>query len=312
MKKKPKNIPASVHHRLLQLSKDRNEPYNTVLIHYALERLLYRLSQSSYRDLFTLKGALLFGLWGADRHRPTQDVDLLAAGEVNLARFEAIFRDICAVPCPEDGLVFHADSVKGEMRREDQLYEGIRLQLKADLDGRPAFVQIDIGFGDAITPAAVLADYPTLLELPVPHLRTYPRETVVAEKFQALVALGMGNTRLKDFFDMWTLAQRFAFDGLVLSQAFAATFQRRQTDLPGTTPLALTLEFAEDAKKQTQWQAFLQKNKLDTTAGTLTEIVSFLSSFLLPPVVAMRAMSVFMQTWPPGGTWQSQPNEQLP
>ena len=206
-KKKPTNIPVSIRNRLFAHARTQEEDFQFVLIRYALERLLYRLSQSPHGGLFTLKGAMLFGLWSNDRHRPTKDLDLLGQGEVDVPRFEQVFREICPIPCAEDGIAFKSDTVKAEKRREDDLYEGLHVELEAELAGSRIFVQIDIGFGDAITPGPVVAVYPTLLDLPAPTLRTYPRETVVAEKFQAMVALGATNSRLKDFFDLWVLAQ---------------------------------------------------------------------------------------------------------
>jgi predicted nucleotidyltransferase component of viral defense system len=229
-------------------------------------------------------------------------LDLLGRGGDSVAEVVRAFRDICNQAVEEDGLEFPAESVRGERIREDQEYEGIRIHCLARLENARIPLQIDVGFGDAVTPLATGVRYPTLLEFPAPALRAYRRETVIAEKFQALIALGMANSRMKDFYDLWVLARDFAFDGSPLRRAIRATFRRRQTALPTTAPLALTAEFAEDAAKCKQWQAFLRKSKLDVDAG-LTEVVVALHDFLMPPVQALAAGEPFERKWPSGGPW---------
>jgi predicted nucleotidyltransferase component of viral defense system len=300
----PRNLPASVRERLRQIAMARMEDFQLVLTRYGVERLLYRLSRSSHAKLFVLKGAMLFQLWNDQPHRPTRDLDLLGRGGDSVAEVVRAFRDICNQAVEADGLEFPAESVHGERIREDQEYEGIRVHCLARLENARIPLQIDVGFGDAVTPPATGVRYPTLLEFPAPTLRAYRRETVIAEKFQAMVALGIANSRMKDFYDLWVLARHFAFDGSPVGRAIRATFRRRQTALPTATPLALTVEFAEDAAKRKQWQAFLRKSKLDEGAG-LAEVVVVLHNFLMPPVQALAIPEPFERKWPAGGPWSA-------
>jgi predicted nucleotidyltransferase component of viral defense system len=288
----------------LNLARAQQEDFGLVLTRYALERLLYRLSRSAHGSLFVLKGALLFQVWGGPAHRPTRDLDLLCQGESTISRFESIFRDICRQNVEGDGLEFRAETVQGERIREDEEYQGVWLHCEARLAGARIPLQIDLGFGDAITPAAVPITYPVLLDFPAPALRAYPRETVIAEKFQAMVMLGKTNSRMKDFYDLWVLARRFAFEGTALGPAIQATFQRRRTDLPSQLPVALSPAFLEDEGKQTQWRAFLRKSKLDVAEADLERIAAVLRDFLMPPTAALIAGRPFALVWPVGGPWQ--------
>lgn len=220
-----KNIAASVRQRLLERSRQRGEDFQFILSRYASERLLYRLSVSPHREGFVLKGALLFLLWGGELHRPTRDLDLLGFGDSSVAALEKVFRELCATTVEDDGLVFVAESVVAGQIREDQEYGGVRVKLVAMLERAKIPMQVDIGFGDAITPAARWHNYPTLLDAPPPRLRTYPRETVVAEKLEAMVSLGMSNSRMKDFYDVAVLARQFDFDGARSAVSSRATPQ---------------------------------------------------------------------------------------
>ena len=300
----PRNMPASVHQRLLNLARERHEELQSLLTRYALERLLYRLSRSRYRDQVVLKGALLVIVWTGQPHRATRDLDLSGSGEPVIHRFEAIFRELCATPVADDGLEFVAETIRALPIRDDQEYEGLRVHLTARLGQARLPLQVDIGFGDAIIPAPVDVVLPVLLDGPAPQLRAYPRETVVAEKFQAMVMLGIANSRMKDFYDIWTLAQRFTFDGAILCRACAATFARRRTPLPTDTPLALTPAFSNDAGKQTQWRAFVRRGRLADGEVDFTEVVTLVSNFLMPPMHALAAGQSFTQHWPVGGPWQ--------
>jgi predicted nucleotidyltransferase component of viral defense system len=238
----PRDVAASVRQRLLNLARERGEDFGLVLTHYALERVMYRLSVSGHREQFVLKGAMLFALWGGDPHRPTRDLDLLGHGTIDTQRLEQIFREVISVEVEKDGLEFLTETVRGARIREDEEYEGVRVQLEARLATARIKVQIDVGFGDVMTPAPQEIEYPVLLDFPAPRLRTYPRETVVAEKFEALVKLGIANSRMKDFYDLWVMARDFEFEGALLSQAIKATFERRGTALPTDVPLALSDE----------------------------------------------------------------------
>ena len=303
--KKPKDLAASVRARLMQAARRNNENFQYVLTRYALERLLYRLSHSSQGKNFVLKGAMLFELWVQTKHRPTRDLDLLSDGSPSVPRLEEVFRQVCGEIVEDDGLEFPASSLKGEQIKEEDEYQGIRIRGEAKLGNAKIPLQIDIGFGDTITPGPAEIEYPTLLDFPAPKLLAYNRETVVAEKFQAMVFLGMANSRMKDFFDLWSLARTFAFDGGQLSQAVAATFKRRKTELPADTPLALSEEFADDRAKQTQWAAFLRKGSLDAGGLDLKAVVNEIGNLLLPLLNALRSNGRFSGTWSPGGPWRS-------
>lgn len=300
----PRNLAASVRQRLLDLSRQQREEFQGLLTRYALERLLYRLGQSEYRDTFILKGAMLFSLWSEEPHRATRDLDLLGYGENTISHLEQVFEDICCQEVEADGLEFKDDTVTGERIKEDQIYEGVRVKLMAMLAGAQIPIQIDIGFGDAVTPRPIDVEFPTLLNFPAPRVRTYSRETVVAEKFQAMVMLGIANSRMKDFYDLWFLSQKFTFEGDALCKAIKATFERRQTSVPLSTPLALTPEFSLDKAKLTQWKAFLRKGKLTSDDLTLTEAIAILQNFLMPPSLAVANGEAFLKVWHPAGSWQ--------
>ena len=311
------NVAASVRQKLLDLSKQRQENFMGLLTRYALERLLYRLHQSEKCDdfrsasghHFILKGAMLFTLWSRQPHRATCDLDLLCYGDPSVTHLEQLFQAICQTPVTDDGLDFQAETIKGERIKERQEYEGVRIKLTAVLTGTNTRIpiQVDIGFGDAIVPSVEETQFPVILDrFPAPILRTYPRETVIAEKFQAMVNLGIANSRMKDFYDLWYLSQHFAFQGSLLSQAIQATFERRRTTLPSETPLALTAEFFEDQAKQTQWKAFVRKGQLFGGQDSFANVVTNLQEFLVPPTLALSQAKPFANHWVPGGPWQTQ------
>lgn len=295
--RQPRNLVASVRQRLMNLSRERGEDFQLILTRYGLERLLYRLTQSSHAGQFVLKGAALFQLWTGQPHRPTRDLDLLGQGTPLPDRLRQVFQDVCALTVDDDGLRFLIDAIQAEQIKEDDEYQGIRLRIDARLGNVRIPLQIDIGFGDVITPGPQPVTYPTLLDFPAPQLQAYPRETVVAEKFQAMVQLGMTNSRMKDFYDVWTLACQFEFDGPVLCSAIGATFERRQTVLPSMTPLSLTSEFSADRSKAIQWSAFLRKGRLIDSPPSLEEIVTLLESFLMPPTLALASNAAWDHTW---------------
>jgi len=301
--KQPRNIAASVKARLLNLSKQQKEDFNYLLTRYAADRLLYRLSQSSYKQQFILKGATLFRIWSGEPHRATKDLDLLGHGSHEIADLQNIFQDICNISCAEDGIVFKPETVTGEKIKENQEYEGVRIKLTGQLASTIIQIQIDIGFGDAVTPTAQEVAFPSMLDLPGPSLLVYPRETVVAEKFQAMVSLGIANSRLKDFYDIWFLCQKFDFQGEILSEALKSTFLRRRTHLPTALPFALTPEFAQDASKQKQWQSFVQRGQLKTAPVSLPGVIAVIGTFVMPPSLAAAAEQRFRKTWTPTKQW---------
>lgn len=275
-----RNLAASVQARLLNLARSSSRDYGQVLTRFALERLLYRLSISEHADHFLLKGALLFDLWFDMPLRPTRDIDLLGFGVSETPHLIGVFQDLCGLEV-EDGMVFVADSLNAQEIRKAANYSGVRVTLRALLGPSKASIQIDVGYGDAVTPAPERAAYPVLLdEFAAPQLRVYPRETVVAEKLETIVLLGIANSRMKDYFDLWVLCKHTHGESSLLKQAIHATFQRRGTPLPKALPVGLSEEFALDRQKQQQWRAFLKKNRLDEIA--LQSVVEELRLWLAP------------------------------
>ncbi len=273
-----KNLAASVRARLKQHSDATKQDFNLTLTHYGLERLLYRMSVSEYASNFLLKGALLFTLWYDVPHRPTRDADLLGFGPDDIDTAVATFRAICKVSV-DDGIVFDPVSIKGSVIRKEAGYGGVRIDIQAKLDGARIALQVDIGFGDAVSPAPQAISYPVLLDdLPAPQLRAYPKYTVVAEKFHAVCLLGLTNTRMKDYFDLWVLLDDRTLDSAETRRAIEATFERRKMPMPTLLPVGFSDVFAEDAIKQTQWNAFLKKNRLEAIA--LADVVNRLRSEL--------------------------------
>jgi len=274
------DVAASIRARLLNVAKTQGVDFNQVLVRFALERILYRLTQSQHADRFLLKGALLFTLWYDMPHRATRDADLLGFGASDLASVAETFREIAAVAV-DDGIAFDPPSVTVEEIRKEAGYSGVRVIIAGELAKARCKTQIDVGFGDAVTPAPVDSVYPVLLDdLPAPRLRAYPTYTVVAEKLHAIALLGMTNSRLKDYFDLSVLLERETLDPDLLARAIKATFERRGMPVPDAAPIGLTDEFAHDSSRQSLWLAFLKKNQLPPEP--LTAIVDRLRSALSP------------------------------
>lgn len=272
------NLAASIRARLLNHAKKQDAEFQQVLIRFTLERFLYRLSVSPHGERFVLKGALLFDLWFDVPHRPTRDADFLGFGSSELGTLAATFREVAAITV-DDGIIFDPESVRAAEIRKDANYAGVRVTLLGTLDNARCPAQFDIGFGDAVTPGPIETEFPVLLDdLPAPRLRVYPRETAIAEKFEALVKLGIANSRMKDYFDLWVLLRDGTIAVDTLTPAIRATFERRGTPLPMAIPFGLSDDFARDVTKQRQWQAFLAKNALD--APNLDEIVAVLREAL--------------------------------
>ncbi|MBN1459588.1 MAG: nucleotidyl transferase AbiEii/AbiGii toxin family protein [Armatimonadetes bacterium] len=298
MRKRPvTNVAASVRQRLLNLAREQNEDFGLVLTRYAIERLLYRLSRSPHANDFILKGAQLFSLWTEKPHRTTRDLDLLCQGSPELARLETVFRDLCEQQAdPPDGLAFDAGSVRAETIREAAAYDGVRVLVGYEIAGARDRLQVDVGFGDVIVPMPEIVAIPALLDLPAPRMKAYPMEAVVAEKYEAMISLGMANSRMKDFYDIWLLSRQFEFSGERLCQAISATFSRRKTPLPTGVPVALSPEFAADPGKQTQWRAFVRRSRL-TPEADLSDVVAALREFLMPPTSAIIAGKPLAMVW---------------
>jgi len=291
-----------VKQRLTNLARKRGENFNRLLVRYALERFLYRLSRSTHHDKFVLKGAMLFTLWLPDRpmHRATKDLDLLGYGDPATEKVVSRLQEIITTPVEDDGLVFQ--QVRTEPIRPDEEYGGIRFVLKALLGTAQIPVQVDISFGDVIFPVPHEATLPTLLQQSAPRLRTYAKETTVSEKFHALAKMGMRNGRLKDYFDLHFLADNFPFEGRLLGQTIRSTFEYRGLPIDSLEPIPIGLDkaFGEDRDKQTQWGLFLSRSELQ--APPLPETVGRLQNFLLPVLDSIRAKRA-VDTWPPGGPW---------
>lgn len=276
----------SVRARLLERARREGDDFQRLLVRFAIERLLYRLSASDHSADFVLKGATLFTLWMGKPHRATKDLDLLGRGNPDLDRLVAVFRDIASVTCLEDGMLFDVEGVTGAHIRMEAVYAGVRVVVPCDLAGARFKVQVDIGFGDAVVPSPHVVEFGSLLDLPRPRIQAYAPESVVAEKLEALVVLGITTSRMKDLYDLDWIRRSFAFDEALVA-AVAATFLRRGTPIPSSLPVGLSDEFAADAVKQTQWRAFLVKaggeRELD-----LGEVVAALRAWLWPVLELAR------------------------
>lgn len=266
MPDRPRNVGASVRQRLLNLAHARGQPMELLLTRYALERLLHRLSLSPHRERFVLKGAMLLATWFDEPHRATRDVDLLGFGDAADDALLGTFREIMAVEV-DDGVSFDLKGLRIEAIREEVEYGGSRLRTTAALAGARIPITVDIGFGDAVEPDVEDIDLPVLLDMPSPHLRAYPLETVIAEKFHAMVVLGRANSRMKDYYDVWMLTSTFEIEPERLQRAIAATFARRKTEIPASVPDGLSDDFFADAGKQRQWDAFAR-----TLSGQVPEL----------------------------------------
>jgi len=295
----------SIKQRLMNRAKERGEDFNVLLTRYAIERLLYRLTQTPHASRFTLKGALLFAIWMDQPHRPTIDVDLLETGSSTADEMQTIFQQICVADVEPDGLRFDADSVRVDEIREDNIYQGLRVKLVSHLGSARVPVQVDVGFGDAISPGPTRATFGPLLDLPPPVMSAYPPETVIAEKIEAMVAFGMANSRMKDFFDLYTLSRTMNFDGRTLADAVRATFERRRTTIPTETPIALTMEFAFDPAKRAQWSAFATRIEANRRPANFAEVTEAIARFVGPVLTAAASPNTFSSAWRPDGPWRS-------
>jgi len=305
MTRPPRNLSASVSQRLLNLTRQSGEDYQYVLMRYGLERMMFRFSQSDYARQFVVKGAMLLRVWTSEQYRPTKDLDLLAILDLSPENLSEIFQEVCTLSVQDDGLEFLENTIRVSEIREDNAYGGLRVTLQARLGKIRIPLQVDVGFGDAVTPEAQPEEFPTLLDLPAPILLAYPRETSIAEKFEAMVNLGLTNSRMKDYYDVWLLSQQFSFEGETLKTALTATFNRRQTALPREAPAGLSNEFVSEAGKRAQWQAFVLRSRLDSKELSLEKVVDRVAAFVMPPSKAAAERSSFELTWAKGGSWEA-------
>jgi hypothetical protein len=302
-KPRPRNIAASVHQRLLDKSKESSRPFNELFQYYAIERFLYRLSRSAHAGKFILKGALMLLIWKAQVSRSTMDIDMLGNIKNNPETIIDMVREICRQEVEADGVVFDPDSVRAERITEDADYEGVRVHFRGTMDTARIAIQLDIGFGDVVVPSPKLMAYPTILDLPAPKVRGYSRESMIAEKFEALVKRGVMSSRMKDIWDIQLLSRQFNFDGKTLATAIAETFLKRHTDIPADL-IALTETFVRDETKAAQWKAFLRKNRMTTDVDTFAEAIHSVSVFLKPVVEHLVNHQPRPLRWKAPGQWQ--------
>lgn len=299
----PTNIAASVHARLLNLARAEERSFNDLLQFYAMERFLYRLSRSDHAAKFVLKGALLLRVWDPGAYRTTRDIDLLGRMASNVDAVAEAIASVCRERVAADGLEFDAASVRGERIVEDAAYEGVRVTFLGRLGNARVTMQIDVGFGDAVTPAPRQVDYPVLLDMPAPRLRAYPPETVIAEKFEVMLKRGDANSRMKDFHDVWWLARHREFDGAVLAKAIRGTCEKRGTEIPAR-PTALTRAFVENPAKAAQWRAFRRRLIPTSCPEGFAEVMAAVVEFLQPIAAVIAAGEPFKRTWSPPGPWR--------
>ncbi|MEK7331680.1 MAG: nucleotidyl transferase AbiEii/AbiGii toxin family protein [Candidatus Eisenbacteria bacterium] len=295
---------AELRKQLLRLARERREDFQVVLSRYGVERLLYRLSRTPHGEAFILKGAMLVGTWAEVPHRTTRDVDFLGLGEPSPSQLSNIFREVAIVEGGDDAIVFDPKTVRVDDIREEDRYGGLRVRMTADFGGAVVHVQMDVGFGDAVVPAAEWIDYPTLLGLPAPRVRAYTRYTVISEKLEAIVSLGLVNSRMKDFYDLWVLSMEFEFDGELLGRAIRATFERRGTEIPAEVPPALGDEFAGDTEKQQQWRAFVTRSQLRHSEAKFGQVIRDVRDFVTPVLTALAAGDTSPRRWAPKGPWR--------
>jgi len=296
------NLPASIRAKLLQRARETGRRFQELLQYFAMERFLYRLSRSRHRQSFVLKGAVMLRVWNAPLARPTKDLDFLAYGPSDVDSVVAVAKEICDVEVEPDGLIFGAETVEGTRIKEDAEYEGVRIKFTAKLEKAVAHMQLDVAFGDVVVPAVSDVEFPVMLSHAAPRLRAYPRETVIAEKYQAMVFLGTMNSRMKDFYDVWLLARQFEFDGATLLSATKATFANRGTAIEAA-PVAFTEAFTSAAATQAQWSAFMRRLGVKTPAS-LKEATELIATFLGPVAQAALDGVDFAMRWVAPGVWR--------
>ncbi len=298
--KSPTNIPASVRQHLLNRARSDRRPFNELLQYFAMERFLYRLSKSAHAGSFILKGALLLRVWHSPVLRPTMDIDMLGTTSNAEAKIIAQIRDILTVDLEPDGLAFAPDSIQTERITEDARYQGLRVRFLGKLDSARIKMQIDIGFGDVVYPHPEELELPTLLNSPAPRLLCYSRESLISEKFEAMVRLGILNSRMKDFHDIWLLSRQFDFEGAILAEAIRLTFERRDTVLATETE-AFTESFIE--AKQTQWAVFRNRIQQENAPAAFREVMATVDGFLSPVVAALSSVRSSPGSWTAPGPW---------
>ena len=298
-----RDLGASVRQRLLNQARSQGQPFQEVLQYFAMERFLYRLANSPFADRFILKGALLLTAWRAPLSRPTMDIDLAGRTDNALDHIAKLVGEVCAISVEADGIEFNGASIEVSRIKEDADYEGVRVQFHATLARARIPMQLDIGFGDIITPGPTEVEYPTILDFPAPVLRAYPKETVVAEKLEALTALGLLNSRMKDYYDLALLSRMYPFEGERLADAIVATFRHRGTTIEAE-PIGLTEAYYNDPARAVQWRAFVRRSRFDEEASDLARFVAEIRPFALPVLSTLAVESLFKGSWKAGGPWE--------
>tara|TARA_Y100000294_G_C8557617_1_gene337783 strand:+ start:435 stop:1349 length:915 start_codon:yes stop_codon:yes gene_type:complete len=304
MKKDVKNIHASIRTQLQSKAKETNQPFAEILQYYGMERFLYRFSRSKHAEKFTLKGALMFTVWQVPERRTTLDIDFSTRYDNQIPTIENVIRDVCKGPVTPDGIVFDRETIKGQKIKEDADYEGVRVKFKGFLERSRIPMQVDVGFGDIIYPRPRAVYYPVILDFPRPHLKGYPAESVVSEKFEAMIKLGLLNSRMKDFYDIWLMMRRFDFDGLKLAEAVKRTFKHRKNSLPKRKPLFAEEIYDEKSDRQTLWKAFLKKEDIKHAPENLYVTAREIEKFLIKPLNAINKGEKFIGGWKPSGPWK--------
>ena len=267
-----------------------------------MERFLYRLSKSHHKDKFILKGALLLTVWQSPISRPTRDIDLLGITENNVENIIKIVKEICSMEVEQDGITFDGSTISGESITENADYEGVRIKFSGSLGSSRITMQLDIGFGDKIVPKAEMIHYFTILDLPVPILFGYSKESTIAEKLEAMVKFGSLNSRMKDFYDIWLLSRQFDFHGGLLTEAISKTFTNRKTKLPSDINVFLHTLLG-DPLKERQWNGFIRSNRLEDAPHDFKTVINEISNFLVSPVKCIirgttcNAMWKFPNAW---------------
>lgn len=304
MKKGIKNIKASVMARLQNKAKEENRPFSEMLQYYGMERFLYRVSRSKYADKFVLKGALMFMVWHVPERRATLDIDFLAQYDSKIAGIERMIKDICKIGVVSDGLIFDHKNVRGQRIKEDADYEGVRVKFVGLLERSRIPMQIDIGFGDSVYPKPRMIEYPVTLDFPKPKLKGYPLESIVSEKFEAMIKIGLLNSRMKDFYDIWLMMRQFDFKGSSVTGALKRTFTRRKTAFPEGERLFAEEIYDERSDRQALWNAFLKKGDIEHAPKKLSVTAGEIGQFLWGPVNAIREKREFGKTWKSPGPWK--------
>ncbi len=303
MARNVKNNAASVHQRLLKKAKESSRLFNELLQYFAIERFIYRLSKSPHADKFILKGALMFAAWHAPASRPTMDIDLLGKIDNSLEVITAAIKEACLLEVEPDGISFNAETVEAVRITEDADYEGVRVRVQGGLGNARFSIQIDIGFGDVVVPNPSTVSYPAILDFPAPELKGYTMESTIAEKFQAMVKLGVLNSRMKDFYDIWILSRTSDFKGNLLAEAVAKTFEKRKTPVTLDTAL-FNPSFGKDGNKNVQCRGFIRKTKLINAPEPFEEVMTAVKLFLEPLASSIAERRAFNSNWIAPGPWQ--------